>query len=161
MSQTIATDNPLDADQTATLRLIVGAMIPASDEFAVPGADDPVIFDDILSIVKTNIDLVGTGLDAVDAIAQSRFGTRLIDLDEVDRETVFMEFSQSPATPMRYLVTITAQCYYRDDRVMASLGMEARPPFPDGFEIPQGDLSLLDPVKERGPIWRAPGTPRD
>ena len=156
MSQTIATDNPLDAEETATLRHIVGAMIPASEEFGVPGADDPVIFDDILSIVRTNVDLVGTGISAVDAMARSRFDERLIDLEADDRESVLMEFSQSPATPMRYLVTITAQCYYRDDRVMASLGMDARPPFPEGHEIPQGDLSLLDPVKARGPIWRAP-----
>ncbi len=156
MSQTIATDNPLDAEQTATLRYIVGAMIPASEEFGVPGADDPVIFDDVLSIVRTNVDLVGTAISAVDAIARSRFDERLIDLAEDDRESVILEFGQSPATPMRYLVTITAQCYYRDDRVMASLGMEARPPFPDGHEVPQGDLSLLDPVRARGPIWRAP-----
>jgi hypothetical protein len=41
---------------------------------------------------------------------------------------------------------------------MRSLGMEARAPFPKGFEVPAGDYDLLDPVRARGPIWRdAPG----
>jgi len=45
-------------------------------------------------------------------------------------------------------------CYYRDDRVMRSLGLEPRSPFPKGHVVEQGDWSLLDPVKARPPIWR-------
>jgi hypothetical protein len=45
-------------------------------------------------------------------------------------------------------------CYYRDDRVMHSLGQEPRAPFPKGHEVEQGDWSLLDPVRARPPIWR-------
>jgi len=41
------------------------------------------------------------------------------------------------------------QCYYRDDRVLRSLGLELRPPFPNGHVLPDGDWSLLDPVKKR------------
>jgi len=41
------------------------------------------------------------------------------------------------------------QCYYRDDRVLRSLGLELRPPFPKGHVLPDGDWSLLDPVKKR------------
>jgi hypothetical protein len=52
------------------------------------------------------------------------------------------------------LSRIVLQCYYRDDRVMRSLGMEARPPFPKGFEVEQGDWSLLDPVRAMPPLYR-------
>jgi hypothetical protein len=45
-------------------------------------------------------------------------------------------------------------CYYRDDRVMGSLGQEPRPPFPKGHVVEQGDWSLLDPVKRRAPFYR-------
>ena len=37
---------------------------------------------------------------------------------------------------------------------MRSLEMEARAPFPKGFEVEAGDWSLLDPVRARSPIWR-------
>ena len=53
-----------------------------------------------------------------------------------------------------YLSQIVLQCYYRDDRVMRSLGMEVRPPFPKGFVVEQGDWSLLDPVRARPKMYR-------
>ena len=44
--------------------------------------------------------------------------------------------------------------YYRDDRVMRSLGLEPRAPYPKGHEVEPGDWSLLDPVRARPPLWR-------
>ena len=55
---------------------------------------------------------------------------------------------------LMYLSQIILQCYYRDDRVMRSLDMEVRPPFPKGFEVEQGDWSLLDPVRARPKLYR-------
>jgi len=40
---------PFDDAQRETLRAIAAAMIPVSEESQLPGADDPVIFDDILA----------------------------------------------------------------------------------------------------------------
>jgi hypothetical protein len=37
---------------------------------------------------------------------------------------------------------------------MRSLGMEPRPPWPKGFDVPQGDWFLLEPVCARGKIYR-------
>ena len=42
----------------------------------------------------------------------------------------------------------------RSARVLESLGTPPRPPFPEGYEVDQGDWSLLDPVRNRGPIYR-------
>ena len=151
---TIATDNPLNADQESALAAIVGAMIPASEEYAVPSAADPTIFADILTLVKRHPEPVIEGLAALDDIAESRHGARFQALDEEAKAAAIATLSQSGAAHLRAIVSMTAQCYYRDDRVMASLGMEPRPPFPKGFEVEQGDLSLLDPVRARGRIWR-------
>ena len=41
--------------------------------------------------------------------------------------------------------------------VMRSLGMEPRPLFPKGFEVEQGDWSLLDPVRARPKLYRDAG----
>ena len=150
----IATDNPLDADQESALAAIVGAMIPASDEYAVPSAADPAIFADILTLVKRHPEPVIEALEALEAIAHSRHSTGFNALDEDAKAATLETFRQSATPHLRAIVSMTAQCYYRDDRVMASLGMEPRPPFPKGFEVEQGDLSLLDPVRARGRIWR-------
>jgi len=37
---------------------------------------------------------------------------------------------------------------------MRSLDMETRPPFPKGFDLDQGDMSLLDPVRDRPVFYR-------
>ena len=52
------------------------------------------------------------------------------------------------------LTRLVLLCYYRDDRVMISLGLEPRAPFPKGHVLEQGDWSLLDPVRARKPFWR-------
>jgi hypothetical protein len=55
------------------------------------------------------------------------------------------------------LARVVLQSYYRDDRVVRSLGLELRPPFPQGYTLEQGDWSLLDPVKARPSMWRRAG----
>ncbi len=44
--------------------------------------------------------------------------------------------------------------YYRDDRVLETLGLEARPPFPKSFPLEPGDLSRLEAVRRRPRIYR-------
>ena len=41
---------------------------------------------------------------------------------------------------------------------MRSLGLEPRPPYPQGYEVEAGDYdSLLEPVRARGRLWRQAG----
>ena len=55
---------------------------------------------------------------------------------------------------MRTLAQQTVTCYYQNDRVLEAIGVGARPPFPEGYQVPSGDLSLLEPVRGRGRIYR-------
>ncbi len=64
------------------------------------------------------------------------------------------EFRATGGTPAATLTRVVLQCYYRDERVVRSLGLEPRPPFPKGHALEQGDWSLLDPVKARPTMWR-------
>ena len=67
------------------------------------------------------------------------------------REAVAKEFRATGGGAAATLVRVVLQCYYRDDRVLRSLGLELRAPFPKGYTLEQGDWSLLDPVKARPP----------
>jgi hypothetical protein len=140
----IAKDQPLPETARATLAALVGAMIPESDEYSVPAASDPAIFADIQKTAAPMLALLAAAVDSLDASDPN-----LVDV-----------FGSAHAELFPALVSIVAQCYYRDDRVMASLGMEARPPFPDGFDLEDGDWSLLDPVRERAAMYRAVETTR-
>lgn len=152
--ETIATDSPLNESQIETLRTLVGVMIPASERHGVPGADDPIILADIVGAVRSDAETVIEGLNLLGEVAHSEFGSSVSALTgEQVRELAIAVEEKSPRL-IQGLVSLTVQCYYRDSRVMESLGMEARPPFPQGFEVAEGDWSMLDPVRARGPIWR-------
>src|ERR1700704_1483527 len=110
----MSTETTLTPRQRDDLRIVAGMMIPPSEQYAVPGADDAAIQADIMATPR--------------------------------RDT-----GGAPAAP---LIRAVLQCYYRDDRVLRSLGLELRPPFPIGYPLEQGDWSLLDPVKARPSLLR-------
>jgi len=55
---------------------------------------------------------------------------------------------------LQRLALETVTCYYQQDGVIERLGMEPRPPYPKGYQVLPGDLTLLNPVTARGRIYR-------
>ena len=156
---TIATDNsfsenPFSKMETEMLATMVGMIIPASTRYGVPSAADEIILSDIIDTARQTADTIREGLTALDAAALNEHGASFLSLDHDTRTTIIEKLDESSNRFLEDINRFTLQCYYRDTRVMMSLGMEARPPFPIGYELEQGDWSLLDPVRDRGKIWR-------
>src|SRR5215470_11803752 len=143
-------EKSLTSAQRDDLRVVAGMMIPASDEYKVPGADDAAIQGDILATLGRDTKPVAAALDHISKLA----GRPLAMLDEAKRWELVTEFRASGGAPAATLARVILQCYYRDDRVLRSLGQELRAPFPKGHVLEQGDWSLLDPVKARPPKLR-------
>ena len=136
--------------QQNDLRIVAGMIVPASDEYKVPGADDPAIQTDIIATLGRDAGMVQRALDHLARLAEKP----LADLDSRQRDKVAQEFRAAGGAPAATLVRVVLQCYYRDDRVLRSLGLELRAPFPVGYVLEQGDWALLDPVKKRPPSLR-------
>ena len=136
--------------QRENLRAIAGVMIPASAEFDVPGADDPVIQADIAATLGRDANHVRQVLDELASLA----GQPLASLDPAQREAVAAELRAKGGAAVATLARVILQCYYRDDRVVRSLGLEPRSPYPQGHVLEDGDWSLLDPIRARLPMWR-------
>ncbi len=149
---TITSDHPLTREQQRALKILSGLMIPASPEYQVPGADDELIFSDILRTVIPQQQLARLAIDQLNKLANGDFagGTSTAVQQATQR------FRESGSPLVGFVHALVAQCYYRDDRVMKSLDMEPRAPFPQGFDVDEGDWSLLDPVRARGPMYRSP-----
>ncbi|MDE2380378.1 hypothetical protein [Bradyrhizobium sp.] len=139
--------------QRHDLRTVAGMIIPASAEYRVPGADDDLIQADILATLGRDAKSVAAALDHLARLA----GMPLADLEPVARDGVAQEFRAAGGVPAATLVRVVLQCYYRDDRVLRSLGLELRAPFPKGHVLEDGDWSLLDPVKARPRTLRQVG----
>lgn len=149
----MSAENALSSTQQGDLRTVAAMIIPASDEYKVPGADDAAIQADMLATLGRDTALVRQALDHLARLA----GKPLAELDPARRDVVAREFRASGGSAAATLVRVVLQCYYRDDRVLRSLGLELRAPFPKGYALEQGDWSLLDPVKAKEPsLRRAP-----
>jgi len=148
----MSADSPLTPAQRDDLRAIAGVIIPASLEFDVPGADDPAIQADMVATLGRDAGPVREALDELARLA----GVPLAGLDPARREAAAMELRAKGGAAVAALTRVVLQCYYRDDRVVRSLGLEPRPPYPKGHVLEQGDWSLLDPVRARLPLWRRP-----
>lgn len=132
------------------LRALVAEMIPADVQYDVPGADDPAIFADLLDAVEADTASARAVLAALDTACGQSFA----ELGQGQREVIARRFLERPPAEFAAFYPFVLQCYYRDDRVMRSVGMEARAPFPKGYELEQGDWSLLDAVRARPKVWR-------
>jgi hypothetical protein len=143
-------DHDLTAEQVRDLRALAGTIIPPSAEYGVPGADDDKIFGDVLGSLERDRDNICCALAQLATLSGGAFS----ELAPQRRTEVAAKFREVGGAPLAALVRVVLLCYYRDDRVMRSLGQEPRPPFPKGHVVEQGDWSLLDPVRARPPMYR-------
>jgi len=140
----------LTSAQSEALRAFAGTMIPASAEHGVPGADDALIFADMTRDLGRDFADVVTSLRRLDELA----GADYASLTPARRLEIANQFRAEGGAALAAIVRVVLLAYYRDDRVMLSLGQEPRPPFPKGHVVEQGDWDLLAPVKARAPFWR-------
>lgn len=124
-----------------SLAMIADMIVPASDEYGVPGAGDEKILAAIIRSAEPHHPSLQQALAAFAELSQT---------SENPGDAFRLKFPEEA----EILQALTVQNYYSDDRVMRSLGMESRPPFPDGYSLDQGDWSLLDPVRQRAEFFR-------
>lgn len=136
------TQSGLSAEEVGLLRQVAGLMIPQSEAFGVPGADDPIIFADVLASLGRDLPAIREALSLIKQAQQS------------DAAALAAMLTSTRPDLCTSLVSVITRCYYRDNRVMNSIGMAVRAPYPEGFSIEPNDLTLLDPVKDRGRRYR-------
>lgn len=151
MSDIIKTDSPLSESGRSALKALAGAIIPASAEHQAPGADDAVIFEDLLLSAGPALAVLNEGMQILNASAGPE---GFASADPETQLSLAEQFRASHGEVTALLISLISQTYYRDPRVLESLNLAPRAPFPEGFELKEGDWSLLDPVRARGQVYR-------
>jgi hypothetical protein len=152
-----APGNELTPAELQDLRRLAGFMVPSSTDYSVPGADDAAIYADIVRSLGRDQNDVRKALAMLREMAGGDFAA----IDEAKAEATAMALLRRQGPEITALGRAVLQCYYRDDRVIRSLGLEPGPPFPKGHSVEQGDWSLLDAVRNRPPMWRDVDGKRD
>jgi hypothetical protein len=152
-SATDASPN-LTSVQRETLRVVLDMLVPASAQPRRLAAGELPQVLRAIENVATELPEVRSGLDMLQQEATARHGAAFATLDPAQRATLLGEFAARHPAALQRLAAETVTCYYQQDDVIKGLGLEARPPYPVGYQVVAGDLTLLTPVKARGKIWR-------
>ena len=150
----IATDRALGETERRIFDILLGMIVPVSADGRKPSAAEVDVLGYIVERESGMLPTLREELHAVDARAHAETGRAFLDLTAAEQQTVVAAARAEAPEFLRGLALCAVTSYYQDDRVLAALGMEARPPFPKGYEMPSGDLSLLVPVRGRGAIYR-------
>jgi hypothetical protein len=150
MSVKLTPEIGLSTSELRDLRRLAGFMVPADVAYGVPGADDEVIFADIIRSLGRDARAVRTALQMLQQIAAQD----LSSLGAEKAEAAMLALLGRDDPVVKALGRAVLQCYYRDDRVLRGLGIEPVAPFPGGRPLEQGDWSLLDAVRGRPQMWR-------
>ncbi len=150
----ILSDNPLSEDQRRTLASILDMIIPPSEDGRMPGAAEMDLIAYIREYSHDLMPVIAEGLTAIDELSVERHSKGFAALAGSERQALVDEIQAAQPGFIRSLASSTVACYYQDDRVLEALGLEPRPPYPEGYDVEPGDLSLLDPVRKRPKLYR-------
>lgn len=145
---------PFGPAARATLDTLMTLMIPASRDGLMPAAAALGLFDDSSTLAPGVRATLDEGLTAIDERARQMHDKAFAELPMADAMAIVEWARQDRRSFMSAFTLHTTARYLAHDEVMTALGLEARPNWPRGHDVPDGDWSLLDPVRQRPPIWR-------
>lgn len=144
----------LTGAQLATLSCVLDELVPPSSDGRMPGAGALGIGPGVAQMLGRTPGAVAALGDALSAL-ESRSVRAFTALAKPERLAALSDFAATRPGFVEGLLFPTYASYYSEPRVLAALGLEPRPPHPQGYSLEPGDLSLLDAVRRRGKIHRA------
>ena len=152
------TTAPFSDAQCAALDALMDLLIPASPDGRMPAARSLHLYSDVANMRPANRALFEEGLAALDRRAIELHGTTLaspfarLPVGQAKRLVDALRDERSPF--IQSFVAQTVGRYVAHPTVMPLLGLEARPMWPQGNVVAEGDWSLLDVVKQREKLYR-------
>jgi len=145
---------PLDPALRRTLTAMMDLMIPASPDARLPAASTLDLYQDLSRLSPRERAVFDAGLADIDARARSAHGLAFAELPAASAMTL-VEALRAEASAFLSLFTVqTTGRYLMHEAVMPLIGLEARPHWPKGHPVAQGDWSLIDVVRARPKLYR-------
>ena len=142
----------LSNEESRVLTSVLDEIIPPSTDRRLPGAGQLGLAGYVVEALQKAPELivmVAQGLSDLDNQARSRNASGFAALAREDKLRLLNEWG--------FLLPLTLHTYtgyYQHARVIEALGLDARPPHPEGYHMEPNDLSLLDPVRRRAKLYR-------
>lgn len=148
--------HPLSDEARNTLNVLCDLMIPASADGKMPAASSLDLYADVSGLVDADIQAIADGLSTLQSTAHATHKQSFNELSRENAQSIVDKLRPDLRRFMGLFTVQTAARYYSHDQVMVLIGLDPRPPWPQGNVVDQGDWSLLDPVRKRAPMYRLP-----
>lgn len=138
----------LTESERAALAAVLDELLPASKDGRLPSAGEielAVHVEVLMSRIPAVAPVIVEGLRAAGEIAAAPARERVALIEGIE---------QRDPSFFLALLFLAYSSYYQHPRVIAALGLEPRPPHPQGYTMNPLDLTLLDPVRRRPAMWR-------
>ena len=144
-------------DEERVLAGLLETIVPPSSDGRLPGAGALGLTAHIARTVDTTPMLrpvVEYGLSALAERARAKHPGGFAALSGPERADLLAEFAAGDQFVLPALLFLVYSGYYQHRRVVEALGLEPRAPHPGGYPMEADDLTLLDPVRQRGRMYR-------
>jgi len=142
---------------TQLLSLVLDELIPPRPDGRLPGAGTlgvGAVVEHAAAGTPELGQMLSQGLAGLDDVARRSGAEGFAALSPTARVVALRDMEQAEPMFLSTLLTLACVGYYSAEPVVAELKGSARPPHPLGYELESDDLSLLDPVRARGKLYR-------
>jgi hypothetical protein len=145
----------LSEQQRELLAAVIDRIIPPSD--SVPSTAEVGVtehVEGISGIFPPSRSVLANGLKAVEATSSSNYSKRFVALSDGEKSSVLRDVEPRHKQFFDTLVRETYSGYYSHPTVLRAKGLPLSAPQPIGYEVEPFDMSLLEPVRNRGKAYR-------
>lgn len=135
------------------LEKLVALMIPADEARGLPDGSK-VSVGEFLKL-EGNYEQILARLDELGHQITAATGLKFIELTQSQFEVLLKEQKKIIEPVVKQIGPALLKAYYTNPIVQKRIGVGDKPPFPDGKTVYEGNLELLEPVFNRGPIYRS------
>ena len=142
------------AAQIELVNEVLNRIIPANEE--LPGAGEIAVnyLDQVVGGSPRLKRIFNHGLSQIEVGAYRMYTQDFPSLSGEQIDVVLRQVEVDEGEFFDLLVRQTYNGYYTDPRIVELLGLEARPPQPLGHRVDQGNITLIENVKNRGIAYR-------
>ena len=134
------------------LKTVIDAMLPGDFALGMPSAST---IDFEIYLKQHNLNQLSFDfIQMLDKVCEEKKGMAFVNLDEVKKMQVINACKLVDVRVFSAMVGHLLKAYYTAPSVLIKIKSGSVPPFPNGNPIEEDDWSILEPVYERGQVFR-------
>ena len=151
----MATSNLFFGDaQYGLVAEVLNRIIPADEKLLGAGEIAVDYLDEVVGGSPRLKRVFSHGLSRIEVGAYRLYSQDFLSLTAERMDAVLRQVEADEGEFFDLLVRQTYNGYYTDPRIVELLGLEVRPPQPLGHRVDQGNITLIENVKNRGIAFR-------